>query len=138
MTARVKFFISVIVGAVAIAALLVAWWIRSTSDHANLQGMWRSDSYFIELKEGGIIGDSSLPAGICVGSRYSPEDAPIGIDGSWKKDFEADAGNGVRVKAIRKDGGGTCTFWASYDSSNATALNFGTITSPVKVLRRAP
>ncbi|MFJ4092953.1 hypothetical protein ACIPYS_15335 [Kitasatospora sp. NPDC089913] len=136
MTARVKVVLSMLVGITVALAMLSIWWFRSTSDRVNLEGEWRSGSYFLELRGDGKIGNSSLPAGICAGSRYSPRDESIELDGSWRKEFEADSGSGVRIQAIRKDGGGTCTFWASYDSGNAISLTLGTDSLPVKILQK--
>ncbi|MFI9327097.1 hypothetical protein ACIGZJ_06040 [Kitasatospora sp. NPDC052868] len=136
---RVKPAVLAVAGLVLVGAVAAAgWWLIWESDRPELKGTWRSGSYLLELNPGGSVGSSSLPAGVCAGSRYTPKETLIELEGSWVEEFEADAGHGVRVKAVRKDGAGKCTFWAAYVAYDGrTELQFAMDPSPVKSLEKA-
>ncbi|MFE7191939.1 hypothetical protein [Kitasatospora sp. NPDC057541] len=138
MAVRMKWSSVVLAGLAGTGVLAVAGWLLATADRTKPEGTWRSGPYFLELRKGGEIGRSSLPAGVCGGSRYRPDDLLIELDGTWEKEFEPDAGRGVRVEAVRKDGGGTCTFWASIGvyGGGIEKLGFSMEPSPVKELLR--
>ncbi|WP_224283756.1 hypothetical protein [Streptomyces sp. LS1784] len=120
--------------ALTLAAAAIAGW-RIMSAEPELEGTWRNGSFLLELKGDGTIGGSLIPASVCDYSDRSPSDEVTEIDGSWKEEFFNDAGNGVRINAMRKDGQGKCNFWMSYlHYADSTELGFTYLRSPVETL----
>ncbi|MFJ6141844.1 hypothetical protein [Kitasatospora sp. NPDC092286] len=118
-----------------VGAVVVGWRAAKSFDDPELEGAWRNGSFLLELKGDGTIGGSLIPASVCSLSDSSPVDEVTEIDGSWKEEFFNDAGNGVRIDAMRKDGQGRCYFWMSYlNYADSTELGFTYLRSPVETL----
>ncbi|WP_371523130.1 hypothetical protein [Kitasatospora sp. NBC_01300] len=100
-------------GVLGVLGVGVVVWLTfrpSWPDVSDPVGRWSGGPAVLEFLPDGRIGSATVPAYVCDSREADPAQLTE-LEGSWKKSYLDDAGQGVYVTATRKDGGGDCRIW---------------------------
>ncbi|MEU6232405.1 hypothetical protein [Kitasatospora sp. NPDC047058] len=104
-----------LVGGGVAAVICVHWFTaRELSDPA---GRWVGGAVAVELRAGGDLGPTTVPVAACDSSTWDTSKT-LELQGTWKAEYEADAGYLVVIYATRSDNGRSCSIWLGRSGSD--------------------